>query len=259
MKISRAFVLLLALFALPGLAVAQNTANFKVSKDFSDNNPAEVAVTLSCNTGQILDQTKMIKEGSPVTFVVTDFVNGDLNCSATEATVQGYTASYTNVSQGGSNATSCSYSGVSDGNADECKITNNLDNVKVRVTKEWVDAKLSYNGDQTVEVALMCQPKGGSVYKVGEQKIFPSPGYTDFSFKPSYLTETCFVTEMEGADFVADVSDCRGLMVAPGVGDACTVVNTRLYEGIPTLSQYGLAMLVLVMLGVGMVGFRRFV
>jgi hypothetical protein len=34
--------------------------------------------------------------------------------------------------------------------------------------------------------------------------------------------------------------------------------NTVFFEGIPTLSQYGLALMALLMLGVGMVGFRRF-
>jgi len=29
------------------------------------------------------------------------------------------------------------------------------------------------------------------------------------------------------------------------------------YEGIPTLSQYGMALMALLMLGMGMVGFRR--
>jgi len=42
-------------------------------------------------------------------------------------------------------------------------------------------------------------------------------------------------------------------------GDSCTVVNTVFFEGIPTLSQYGMAILALLMLGMGFVGFRRFV
>jgi hypothetical protein len=33
---------------------------------------------------------------------------------------------------------------------------------------------------------------------------------------------------------------------------------TAFYEGIPTLSQYGMAILALLMLGIGMVGFRRY-
>jgi hypothetical protein len=46
------------------------------------------------------------------------------------------------------------------------------------------------------------------------------------------------------------------------VGDSsagCTFTNTLFFEGIPTLSQYGLAIMALLMLGVGFVGFRRFV
>ena len=43
-----------------------------------------------------------------------------------------------------------------------------------------------------------------------------------------------------------------------GRGGECTVVKTRLYAGIPTLSQYGLLLMALLMLGVGLVGFRRY-
>jgi hypothetical protein len=43
-----------------------------------------------------------------------------------------------------------------------------------------------------------------------------------------------------------------------GGNSSCTFTNTVFFEGIPTLSQYGLALMALLMLGVGMVGFRRF-
>jgi hypothetical protein len=52
----------------------------------------------------------------------------------------------------------------------------------------------------------------------------------------------------DGTDFVVGTSD-----------DSCTIVNSVFYEGIPTLSQYGMAIMALLMLGVGFVGFRRFV
>ena len=39
----------------------------------------------------------------------------------------------------------------------------------------------------------------------------------------------------------------------------CSITATAFYEGIPTLSQYGLAIMALLMLGVGFIGFRRFV
>jgi hypothetical protein len=47
--------------------------------------------------------------------------------------------------------------------------------------------------------------------------------------------------------------------VYPGEGASCTFTNTVFFEGIPTLNQYGLAIMALLMLGVGFVGFRRFV
>jgi len=45
-----------------------------------------------------------------------------------------------------------------------------------------------------------------------------------------------------------------------GAGDShtCTFTNTVFFEGIPTLSQWGLALMALLMLGVGFIGFRRF-
>jgi hypothetical protein len=46
--------------------------------------------------------------------------------------------------------------------------------------------------------------------------------------------------------------------VTLGQDNSCTIYNTRLYEGIPTLSQYGLGILALVMLGMGFVAFRRY-
>ena len=44
----------------------------------------------------------------------------------------------------------------------------------------------------------------------------------------------------------------------PGGDYSCTFTNTVFFEGIPTLNQYGMALLALLMLGMGMVGFRRF-
>ena len=47
--------------------------------------------------------------------------------------------------------------------------------------------------------------------------------------------------------------------MAAGDEIACEIVNTVFFEGIPTLNQYGMAILALLMLGVGLVGFRRLV
>ena len=40
--------------------------------------------------------------------------------------------------------------------------------------------------------------------------------------------------------------------------EECTIVNTVFFEGIPTLSQWGMAIMALLMLGIGFVSVRRF-
>jgi hypothetical protein len=45
--------------------------------------------------------------------------------------------------------------------------------------------------------------------------------------------------------------------IAPGSDVECTVVNTRNFEGIPTLAPAGLGLLALLLLGVGFLGLHR--
>ena len=70
--------------------------------------------------------------------------------------------------------------------------------------------------------------------------------------------ETCTVTETPEPGVLQDLDDCDGLEIAPGQDASCTITNTRFYEGIPTLSQYGLLLLSLLMLMMGAIAVRRF-
>ncbi len=57
--------------------------------------------------------------------------------------------------------------------------------------------------------------------------------------------------------YTANQEEC----VAVALDGSCTIINTLFFEdasGISTLSQYGMALLVLLMLGIGFVSFRRF-
>ena len=66
------------------------------------------------------------------------------------------------------------------------------------------------------------------------------------------------MTEEPEPGVLPDVSDCESIPLAPGLDGSCTIVNTRLYAGIPTLSEYGLMLMALLMLGMGLVAFRRY-
>jgi len=236
-------------------------ATFLVSKDFTDTNPGEVTVTIDCNTGLILDQDKEISEGGgPVEFVVTSYTAGSLNCTISETSADGYSASY--VAELGENGVAlgvgvteegCEFTQVADGQM-VCTITNTLDPVTVTVNKEWIIEGSGSEGIVDAYVTLYCSLHKGAI---GSAWINPSnPGV--FQVYPHHSGETCYVTEepIEAAE--SDVSGCSSIAIAPGKNGSCTVVNTRFYEGIPTLGPIGLGLMTLLMLGVGMVGFRRF-
>ena len=84
----------------------------------------------------------------------------------------------------------------------------------------------------------------------------------------NYLGEDVYLREKQSQSSVEVGNTCRynnnskkgrieGIKAAEEV--SCEFTNTVFFEGIPTLSQYGLAIMALLMLGVGFVGFRRFV
>jgi hypothetical protein len=73
------------------------------------------------------------------------------------------------------------------------------------------------------------------------------------------LSSYCTVTEIQ-LDSAAegDDSDCANLPIGIAQGNSCTIYNTVFFEGIPALNRYGMLLLALLMLGVGVIGFRRF-
>lgn len=230
-------------------------ATFFVTKQFNDGNEAEVRVTLTCNTGLPLQQTFNISEGNPVNFVVKDFEPGTLDCVVTEVVPSGYTASYNDGTVSSSN---CSWNDIA-GGPRTCAITNSLNLVEVEVTKDWIDANPQFDAVNIAEAEWACTNVAfGNWY--GYLEFIGDPDSASFFVYPDWESGTsCSITEISVADGGVEVddSDCQGLVLFPGVGASCTIVNTRLYEGIPTLSQYGLAVLALLMLGAGFVAFRR--
>ncbi len=233
-------------------------AGFAVNKTFDDGNPAEVTVTISCNTGLPLQQSDTISEGDGVVFIVRDFEDGALNCDITEtAGGAGYDVSYDNGV--GVSDTSCTFENANIGLRYTCNITNSLLPVDVDVTKWWMDENPQFNAVNIARADYSCVNE--VFFQVfGELEFFGDGDTQSFTVFPDWDgSTTCTVTETvveNGVEF--DDSECASLSVSPGSGASCNIYNTRLYEGIPTLSQYGLGILALLMLGVGFVAFRRY-
>jgi subtilisin-like proprotein convertase family protein len=250
---------------------SQPRAQITVSKDFADGNPAEVEVNLSCNTGLILDQSKLITEGDPVHFVVTDYDDGELNCTVTETPVDGYDSTYFNGTD--SNTLSCEFEDLPWSASRSCSITNTPEPVDVVVYKDWViEGSGSDLFDPYYELTIGCDGEIVDGDDAGDGTYYYSFQNSDGIQDTSYEVEVvpywdggthCWVNESGFDDAVEVSSDCGssgngGLLAQLGEGDSCSVTNTVFYEGIPTLSTYGLAVLALLMLGLGFAGFRRF-
>jgi len=289
MTINRVLLALLAVFLLPGLALAQTDtrATFTVQKQFSDgNNNTPVTVHLQCFTGLDQNQQQTVQTDNAgafeVKFVNVSFDQGQLDCNVWEELVPGYTASYQATSYIGT-ATSinsgnggCHFENVDTSNAantdpqNVCTITNTPIPQTVSVTKEWIiEGEGGDALDPSYKLTLYCEDEiiGGKYSNWSgnwKKKFYNDYGTSDHTYTAAVIPDwyngtNCWVNEDVWDSSVEVDNNCNDLDVVIGDGDSCTITNTVWFEGIPTLSEYGMAILALLMLGVGFVGFRRFV
>ena len=264
MNIKRAFLAATAALMVPGLAMAQLApTTFPTTVTFTNGATGSIDVTVTCNSGNPLTQTASITEASGVEFVVQelDIANPAFTC---DVTLDGLTEGYTTP-------TVCSFGEGIDQTplaaSNPCDFEADPEPNIFSVTKAWegdvtdvntvsfhdltcTNASLTGNGDigpivlNDIEVAFE-----GTI----PVAIYPAPD----------TTAVCTVIEDEGrldSAVETDQGCADGTSFTIGSGDAgCTITNSVFYEGIPTLSQYGMAIMALLMLGVGFVGFRRFV
>jgi len=130
-------------------------------------------------------------------------------------------------------------------------VAQNDATVELQVYKKWIGASGS---ERNVEIHLSCRdgdlfeprfinhgrPGGWEIKKVPADGIF------------------CTVSEVERETFIADDEDCRELLVVPGQGAECTMVNTKVVKRIDMLNRYGRILMIMVMLGAGLLAVRRF-
>ncbi len=242
------------------LGRAEAIASVQVTKVFSDGLEDEVDVTLTCNTGLPLENTFTIAGGDPtgVTFVVTSFVNGELSCKVTES---GGPAGYTLEDTDGDGCELVD----SGGGFYSCRMNNVADPAVFTVTKEW--EIIGSGGDSTPEeakVTIYCDAfisKGresriDGVWEIsrvlGDGESVTATVDTIQHPATCWVKETVFDSSVE-----SDTSDCGRRVLTAGSTSSCTIVNSVFFEGIPTLDRYGLAMLVLLMLGAGVIGLGR--
>ena len=240
-----------------------------MTKDFSDDSTGEVEILITCNTGLPLTQTFTLVEGGIVNFVVDSFEPGSMDCRIEEADDDtpyepGYVAGATTGEAGDirSEEEGCYFDAIVGGQF-TCDITNTAENAMFTVYKVWDITNL--NGDdfpRLADVTIFCNNEMTPGAEDDEGYSYSTTLEGDDSVTVSVDTTLrsaeCSAQEAPQPSGVESEDDCDERTIEAGGSSSCTFTNSVFFEGIPTLSQYGLAIMALLMLGVGMVGFRRF-
>lgn len=261
-----------------GVVEPDATARFTVTKDFTDDNPSPVEVHLTCNAGLPLEQSFIISDddaapplSSSVTFVVTNFIDGQTDCWVTETAVDNYTPTYLasgdSQSEDSPEVSSCHFIDVSYADGNSCEITNTPEPGTYTVEMDWiVTDEDSADEPSDVEVTVNCQ---SDILTVNGSVVAPSTEYVgtlgdgdsvELGIDLINGASSCSTSQgtlPSGTEPQAS-ADCTDGAVETGGGATCTFTNTLFFEGIPTLSQYGLVIMFLLMAGVGFVGLRRY-
>jgi len=244
--------------------------NFTVIKEFSDDNPGPVDVHLRCNTGLPLEQDFTISKDTIVTFVVKSFEPGTMDCEVWETPVPGYMGDYAASATSGiagsisDDSDGCYYDDIVNGGF-ICEITNNADPATFTVYKQWnIFNEGGDEVDEEAEVTIVCDSRIMNAGAWGGKPYWYLRDYLGDGDSLTAMVDTldgpanCWANESLDQSGVESSDDCYSRSIPAGGSSECTFVNTVFFEGIPTLSQYGLALMALLMLGMGMVGFRRF-
>jgi hypothetical protein len=257
-------------------AAGDAPTSFLTTIAFTNGFDGMVTVSISCNNGVPLDQSFEISSTQPVNFVVDllDFVAPDVNCTISlEVVGDGYVGSF--LANGVDTGDACLFSSEPEAGEAPFNLTADRENTCAitaePVQSEFVVEKLwEFQGDDIIGVSagidIWCEPAStttGPDYGTVSSFVY-AQGDDEFSlfFYPHWNGETtCYAEEGNLDSSVESDGGCLGGtdFVIGDDENGCTITNTVFFEGIPTLSQYGLAIMALLMLGLGFVGFRRFV
>lgn len=284
MNIKRAFLTAVASLMLPGYAMAQAaTVSFDTVLILVPAGPytQTVTATLTCNTGTPLQQSFEIgpEPTDNVVFNVDNFVPNDSTvCEITATSIDGFEL-LSSVANGVVTDGTCLYTTVPVEatsaellSANTCTFTMAPAPFEYEITKVFDfgdDVDVSRNGfiEWACTNVLTGTESGSLTTYYGGFGIFTDNTWTIDSLIANPWAgvvggvTSCTAFEVTFDSAIESDGGCLSpITFAPGDGlKGCTITNSVFFEGIPTLSQYGLAIMALLMLGVGFIGFRRFV
>jgi hypothetical protein len=281
MNLKRAFLTTVALLILPGFALAQTTVRFDTSLELVPAGPytQTVTVELTCNTGNPLVQDFEIgpTTADKVVFVVDNFnLEEFISCEITATSIDGFVVVDVLGNIVEPDEGTCLWTAAAQNLLVEtdntCRFVMAPAPFEYEITKDFdfeddvdVSRVFSINYSCTNVLTGTNDSTLGS-YNSGFGDVGDSTYTIDWLIANPWADAageytTCTATETVYDSAVESDQGCQApttFMTGDGL-KGCTITNSVFFEGIPTLSQYGLAVMALLMLGLGFVGFRRFV
>jgi hypothetical protein len=244
------------LLMLPALLLAEEgaPANFDLNLQFDPGLINAVEFELLCNSGEPRRQQLELSVAGRKRLNLTRFEDGEPVCQMRALLPHGYSVEYQSASaeKHRANEHGCQFTTVSHGQSYDCLISITQNAVPLMVYKKWVGGT---GQEPDVEIQLACADHAFTEPRFINRE---SPGGWEVS-EIGVDGLSCDVIEMPGDTFVADQSDCQGLLLFPARGAECTMVNTKIVKRIEMLNRYGKAIMILVMLVAGLAAVRRYV
>ena len=231
---------------------AEEIVLFTVDVKLAGTGVTELVVNIRCDGDRPVSFDFPVPVDSSMTFTVPAPENAGMTCSLTTRQLTGHQLGF--LGDGGSHfevdAAGCTFSNVRRGHSNFCQIRVEDEETSVTVFKRWIGTSAR---EADSRVSLDCN--NGKTYAT--RKIN--------SGKPGGWTLTvdaidgfqCNVSEEEGDGFIADASDCQGLLGMPGADEECTIVNTKVVKMIEVFNRYGLFVMILAFMIVGGFAARR--
>lgn len=237
---------------------AEDSASFTVDTGLGDRTGEGLQLLLECRprpgSGEAVTQSARLPKDGTVVFEVDIAGGADWSCAITAATPPGLQVRYRG--DGGSEVDiaedGCRFSAVQPGHANFCQIQVRTLTTSLTVYKKWIGAS---RREPDVSIELMC---AGERVPEGRDINAGKPGGWFLSVTdPEGVI--CHVLEAKREEFVSDAGDCENLLILPGSEEECTLINTKVVKMIDMLNRYGLAIMIIIFMVVGMLAARRFV
>ena len=154
-----------------------------------------------------------------------------------------------------------------------CTIRNYPNPGEIEITKEWVvEGNVGNVLDLEANVEIISSapiaggtPCRGNQYCTSVNFYGPDTETHTLEVETSFTGTVVTLDETLYDNTFDSENDCGGTLRVFPTGyegddgsESCTFTNTAFFEGIPTLNQWGMMIMILLTLGIGMVGFRRF-